>query len=517
MNPVQSLGLAESGETLLQHLASWRPWSVLVVGDFMLDQTVHGAAERISPDAPVPVFAIDGRTPSVDTPGGSGNVAIFSRALEAEVQCVGVTGADAEGRLLKQVLRDAGCGVDGIIEDTARPTTVKRSLVGLAQHRHPQKMFRIDIEDRAPVSRAVEDALLALVAKRVPEVDVVCLEDYGKGVCTPRLCAGVIEICRMHGKPVLVDPAPISDYSRYRGATAITPNRSEAERATGTHVHGDAVVPPSAEMARALRERLDLDASVVTLDRHGAVVALRDGSAAHVPTVARQVYDVTGAGDMVLAALAGAVAQGMDWRAASAFSNVAAGLEVEIFGIRAIPLGEIRAQVLRQVRGHTGKVRSRADLAVELAAHRAAGHRIVLTNGCFDVIHAGHVAYLREAKSLGDVLVVGVNTDEQVRAQKGEGRPIFKERERLEILGELACVDYISVFPEPTAHALIEAVRPHVYVKGGDYVPDRVAEAQLVKTLGIEFRTLTHRPGTSSTGVIERVREAFMSGGKHGT
>lgn len=514
MKKIESLGLVDSGEMLLHHLAAWKPWSVLVVGDFMLDQTVHGAAERISPDAPVPVFAIDGRTPSVDTPGGSGNVGIFSRALEGRVHCVGVTGADAEGRLLKKVLHDAGCDVSGLVEDTARPTTVKRSLVGLAQHRHPQKMFRIDIEDRSPISRAIEDALLAMVKARVPDVDVVCLEDYGKGVCTPRLCAGVIEICRMHGKPVLVDPAPISDYTRYRGATAVTPNRSEAERATGMHVHGDGVIDASVDMATALRDRLDLDASIVTLDRHGAVIALRDGDMVHVPTVARQVYDVTGAGDMVLSALAGAVAQGMDWRAAAAFSNVAAGLEVEVFGIRPIPLGEIRAQVLRQVRGHTGKVRSREDLAVELAAHRAAGHRIVLTNGCFDVIHAGHVAYLREARSLGDVLVVGMNTDEQVRAQKGEGRPIFRERERLEILGELACVDYISVFPEPTAHALIEAVHPHVYVKGGDYSPDKVAEAQLVKRLGIEFRTLTHRPGTSSTGVIERVRETFMSGGQ---
>ncbi len=165
MKKIESLGLVDSGEKLLRHLAAWKPWSVLVVGDYMLDQTVHGAAERISPDAPVPVFAIDGRTPSVDTPGGSGNVGIFSRALEGAVHCVGVTGADAEGRLLKKVLHDAGCDISGLVEDPSRPTTVKRSLVGLAQHRHPQKMFRIDIEDRAPISRATEDALLDAKAR----------------------------------------------------------------------------------------------------------------------------------------------------------------------------------------------------------------------------------------------------------------------------------------------------------------------------------------------------------------
>lgn len=493
-------------EGMLRRLVDWKPVRALVIGDFMLDQHVCGAAERLSPDAPVPVLMAGDPRDIEEMPGGASNVATCLRALEASVRCFGVVGGDAEGESLRRRLCEYGCDVDGLIVDPSRPTTVKRSLVGLAQHRHPQKMFRLDFESREPLGRAVSERLLGAILAALDTVDVVCIEDYNKGVVTAGLCHAVIDEAKRRGLPVLVDPAAIDDYAKYRGATFVTPNRSEAELATGMATPIEASPEHSARLAARLLADVHFDAVVLTLDRHGALLLERGGQPVRLPTVARTVYDVTGAGDMVLAALAAAIGNGFPSVEAVAFANAAAGLEVEVFGAQPIPLASIRRSMLALAGRAHGKVRSREDLLVELAVHRTAGHRVVLTNGCFDVIHAGHVAYLREARSQGDVLVVGVNGDDEVRRQKGPGRPIFSAEERLEILGELACVDYLTLFPEPTAHALIEAVKPDLYVKGGDYRPEEVHEYALVRDLGIELRLLAPRPGLGSSSIIERVR-----------
>ncbi len=499
--------------SLLTHLARYRPFRAMVVGDFMLDQHIHGAAERLSPDAPVPVLHA---TRFENSAGGAGNVARFLRALKGEVLCVGVTGGDAESVTLRKALTDTGCDVSGLFADPARPTTIKRSLIGLAQHRHPQKMFRVDIESRDPLASDIESRLFDFVRQRLNSVDVICLEDYNKGVCTLELCQSLITLARQRGKPVLVDPAAIDDYAKYRGATVITPNRSEAELATHLDTPLEATDAHNELMARLLLDSLALDAVVLTLDRHGAMLALPGRPPLAIPTVARNVYDVTGAGDMVLAALAGGLANGFDWPDAVRFANAAAGLEVEAFGSQAIPFSRVHRSVMQQLRGHNGKVRTMEDLLVELAVHREAGERIVLTNGCFDVIHAGHVDYLREARRQGDVLVVAVNSDAQVQALKGHGRPVYTEPERLAILGELNCIDYLVTFDDRTAHRMIETIRPDIYVKGGDYRPQDVAEYDLLKPMmdrgEIEFRTLAHRPGLSSTEVIARFVRAYGPG-----
>lgn len=501
-----------SNENILHKLRNWKSFRLLVVGDFMLDQALEGDAERLSPDAPVPVLAVRGHGATIDTPGGAGNVGVFAAALGAQVECIGVVGDDEEGRLLVARLERAGCSTRGIVVDPSRPTTTKRSLVGRAQHRHPQKMFRIDVESKEPISAAVASEVAKRMETALASCDVVCLEDYRKGVCTDALCTALVKGCKARRVPLLVDPAPISDYSRYKGATAITPNRSEAERATGMSVDPNRAVEGSKALANRMIESLDLAAVILTLDKDGALLVERGRAPVHLPTVVRQVYDVTGAGDMVLATLAGGVANGLGWTDAVALANVAAGLEVEVFGVRAFTVPEIRAQFLRQTQGAGGKGRTREDLVGELAAHKAAGRKIVLTNGCFDVIHAGHIAYLREAKSQGDILVVGVNSDESVRSLKGAGRPIYNETERLEILGELICVDYLTIFGERTAEALLTAIRPDIYVKGGDYSAQEVTESTLVKSLGIEMRILVHRPGVSTTSVVERVRARCTDG-----
>lgn len=487
---------------LLSQLAGWGRFRAVVLGDFMLDEHVYGAAERLSPDAPVPVLQV---VNTEQRAGGAANVALCLRALGADVSCVGVTGDDAGGAVLREQLGDQAVEVSGLVVDAARPTTVKRSLVGLAQHRHPQKMFRMDQESKAEIEGEVAAAVLGHIERVVDDADVVCLEDYNKGVCSPELCAAVVDMCRTKGKPLLVDPASRDDYTRYRGATAITPNRTEAERATGLDTPLDASVEHNEKLGGLLLESLELEAVVLTLDRHGALLLRRDEPPLHVPTHARHVYDVTGAGDMVLSALAGAIANGIDWPGAVEFANAAAGLEVEVFGVKPIPFAQVHREVMRRQKPAETKVRGLDELLVEVAAHREAGQRVILTNGCFDVIHAGHVAYLREAKALGDVLVVAVNSDAQVCAQKGEGRPIYKQPERLEILGELNCIDYLVVFEEPTVGPMLRAVSPDVYVKGGDYSPEEINEYGVVQELGVELQVLQHRPGLSSTDVIERM------------
>lgn len=475
----------------------------MVIGDFMLDQHIYGAAERLSPDAPVPVLHA---TRFEDQPGGASNVTLCLGGLKGRVMCFGVVGDDPEGRTLRAKLIEAGADVDGLLIDSSRPTTIKRSLIGLAQHRHPQKMFRVDIETTAPLDATLRAQLLKLIEARIGEVDVVCLEDYNKGVCGPELCRRLITMCKAVGKPLLIDPAAIEDYSKYRGATAITPNRSEAELATGLDTPIDASELHNAGLATKLLNDLELEAVVLTLDKHGALLEERGGKPQLVPTIARDVYDVTGAGDMVLAALAGGRVNGLSWLEAVKFANVAAGLEVQVFGAQPIPFATIQRDIMTQSLGLDGKVRDLELLLIELAVHREAGRRIILTNGNFDVIHAGHVAYLRQAKQLGDVLVVGVNSDQQVRAQKGDGRPIYPEDQRLEILSELHCIDYLTVFDEPTAHELLRRIQPDIYVKGGDYQPHEINEHDAVQKLGIELRVLAHRPGLGSRHIIDKLR-----------
>lgn len=485
--------------TLLDKVAGLSSFRAMLVGDFMLDEIVHGDAGRLSPDAPVPVLKAEREERSA---GGAAHVARCLAALGGEVVCCGVVGADQAASHLRDCLVESGVDTDGLLEDAGRPTTVKRSLVGLAQHRHPQKMFRLDIESSHPLDPAIEQSLQSFIESKMDGIDVVCIEDYNKGVCTPRICQAAIAAANAAGVDVIVDPALLEDYSKYHSATSITPNRTEAELATG----GESSSP--VEMAATLSSQLECEAIILTLDKDGALLLTNGLEPCVIPTEAQAVYDVTGAGDVVIAAIAAARANSLDWADSTRFANVAAGLEVACFGTRPIPLPEVQREILRRQKPMTDKVRSDDELAVELAVHRQAGHRIVLTNGCFDVIHAGHVGYLRDAKNQGDVLVVGVNVDEQVALMKGDGRPVYGLDDRMAILSELACVDYVIAFQEPTSHRLIESVMPDLFVKGGDYAPEEINEHALVKQLGIECRVLVHRPGLGSSDVVDHLRRS---------
>lgn len=486
--------------SLTQAISKLRPFRAIVVGDLMLDELLYGDADRLSNDAPVPVLHVKR---SEHRPGGAANVCLNLIAMGGEVSVFGVTGVDAEATKLREALARERVGCDGLIEDATRPTTVKRSLIGLAQHRHPQKMFRVDFESTEPVGAAVVAELLAAFDRALDGADVVCIEDYNKGVCSADLCQEVILRARAAGKPVLVDPAAIAEYAKYRGATCITPNRTEAERATGMKAEGDEA---NRAIARRLLESCDLQSVVVTLDRHGALLLERGREAVHVPTVARQVYDVTGAGDMVLAGLAAGIACGLDWESSVALANVAAGLEVEIFGVEPIPLARIRHEVLKQSGKLQGKLRSAEQARLEADVVRKTGGKVVFTNGCFDIIHAGHIAMLEKSASHGAMLIVGLNDDASVRRLKGESRPVNTLEDRARVLGALGCVDAVVPFSEDTPMGLIGAIRPDVLIKGADYTRETVVGHEVVESYGGRVVLIDLVEGKSTTGTIERMK-----------
>jgi D-beta-D-heptose 7-phosphate kinase/D-beta-D-heptose 1-phosphate adenosyltransferase len=490
---------------LVQHLGQPR---VLVLGDLMLDRYVWGDAERISQEAPVVLLHAEKREERL---GGASSVATMLRALGARVALAGVVGADADGKRIREMLVDDGIDDEAVLVDPDRPSTVKERYIGKAQQRHPQQMIRVDYEVRTPLSAPREQDLARAVSAQLRRADVVLVSDYDKGVCTPALLASVVAAARAHGLRTLADPLRGRDYRKYHGCSAITPNRLEAGLATGRQLGN---VAEALEGAAQLREQLDLEAAVVTLDREGMALAHRDGRRQLFPTRPRQVYDITGAGDMVLAVLGMALAAGADFDPAIRLANVAGGLEVEKIGVATVSRDEILHDLLRGGAGrHEGgpgmeKVRGRGELVRELEVRRGLGQTIAFTNGCFDLLHAGHVQYLSEARAQADVLVVGLNSDAGVRALKGPARPLNAVEERALVLAALETVDYLSVFDEPTPLELIRAVRPDVLVKGADYRHAEVVGADFVESYGGRVHLATLREGFSTTRLLQRLGAA---------
>lgn len=499
-------------DKLIELFDNWQTKRVVVVGDFMLDHIIYGNAERLSPDAPVPVLSVERED---FNPGGASNVCMDLAALQCQVTCFGITGNDDSARRLREELNRAGCATDGLVTSETRPTTVKRSYVGLAQHRHPQKMFRADIENTSPVTEQERNTIIQRFERHVRESDVVCVEDYNKGVVSEELCRRLIKLAKKAGVPVIIDPAAIADYSRYRGATAITPNRTEAQLATGLTAGNAEEI---AAVAGKLLDAFKFDVVVLTLDKQGAFYASRSGEQKLVPTVARGVYDVTGAGDMVLAALAAGLANGASWEVAVQLANVAAGLEVEKFGVVPIRLEEIYLAVLRQNHSEIGKVRTLDQLLPEINAYRQQGKKIVFTNGCFDLLHSGHIELLRSAGAMGDLLVLAVNSDASIRTLKGDNRPIIPEAERIELLAALECVDYVVLFGDgsggenDTPIPLLQKIKPDVLVKGGTYDRSEIVGADVVEAYGGEVRTITPVEGVSTSQILKRIRKRHQPG-----
>ncbi len=489
-----------SVDQAIRFIDSWpkpaRAKRIVVAGDFMFDHYVYGNAQRLSPDAPVPVLAIEDQK---WVPGGASNVCLDLIALRCKVSCLGIVGKDRNGFDLKKSLKEKGCTTTGLIDDPSRPTTIKQNFVGLAQHRHAQKMFRVDTEDKSPASPTIAQKLMAAGDRLIARADALIIEDYNKGAMTPAVCQHLIKTAKQHKIPVLVDPAAIEDYTKYRGATTITPNATEACLATG-------MTPSETDlMAKTLLRELKLQTVVLTLDKRGALLLVKGKKPIAIPTEARSVYDVTGAGDMVIAMLAASLANGADWPMSVSLSNVAAGLEVEKFGVVPIELDEVLIALLQKQHAELGKIRTVDQLLPEITAYRKQGKKIAFTNGCFDILHAGHVAYLRQAKAQGDILVLGVNSDASIRKIKGKDRPVNKQDDRLMVLSELASVDYVIVFDKDTPMDLLRAIKPDVLVKGGDYTKDKVVGHEFVESYGGQVTVVGLVEGRSTTNIIQKI------------
>jgi len=468
---------------------------LLVLGDPMLDRYLWGDAERISPEAPVMVLRED-----LDEvrPGGAANVASFLRGLNCEAILAGVIGNDADGRTLLRLMHDLSVDVEGVIVDSGRQTTCKQRFVGRTAQRQPHQILRVDRESRAPIGSDIEQQLQQAVLSALEGCDALLISDYGKGVCTPWLLRLVINEARRQSISVLVDPCRTTDYERYRGACLVTPNRVAAELAISRSLRD-----PGAYLSAAaqLREQFGWDAAAITLDREGMAYATAD-DAGLVACRPRDVCDVTGAGDMVLAMVGLCLASGVPLVDSLQLGNCAAGLEVEQFGVVPISLSGITRE-LDGIRSNR-KVISLEEMMLQVTAYRRNAQSIVLTNGCFDLLHVGHVSLLEEASRMGDVLIVAINSDASVRKLKETERPIIGQDDRARMLGALACVDHVLIFDDDTPHRLLEAIRPDILVKGG--TTGHIVGREIVEAYGGRVAWTPPIAGFSTTQLVQRLR-----------
>jgi D-beta-D-heptose 7-phosphate kinase/D-beta-D-heptose 1-phosphate adenosyltransferase len=475
---------------------------VVLVGDFMIDRYVFGSTDRVSPEAPIPVLRFKREEIRL---GGAGFVLAGLATLGATVSAIGVCGNDRAGQTLCDTLGTYHADTTGLIR-CDRPTVEKVRLLGSSEDRSAQQMIRLDIEETSPVDRTIEDQLFSAAEQAIAGAQVLCLEDYNKGVLTESLTQRLIALGRSKNIPVLIDPARLSDYSKYVGATLIKLNRPETEKATGIRIIDDATCDQAAGL---LIDKLKLDACVITMNDKGSYLAQKDGSRQLLASRPRQVADATGAGDMVLTALAMARASGAGWHEAVELANVVGGLEVEKLGCVPITRQEIIADLLHEQRQSSGKERSLGSLLSEIDTHRKAGRKIVFTNGCFDLVHLGHVKYFQFAKAQGDLLIVGVNTDASIRRLKGDKRPVVSEDDRIGVLEELESIDYLIKFDTDTPLELIKAVQPDVLVKGADYAKEQVVGWEIVEARGGHVALAPLIDGRSTSNVIKRILEAY--------
>ncbi|MGF1583608.1 MAG: PfkB family carbohydrate kinase [Gemmataceae bacterium] len=467
---------------LVQNLGQPR---VLVVGDLMLDRYVWGDASRISQEAPVILLKADRKEERL---GGASSVATMLRALGAKVSVAGVVGADSDALRVKQLLTELSINYEGVISDPDRPTTVKERYIGRAQHRHPQQMLRVDHEDASTVGYGIERELGRYIQRQVLQSDIVLVSDYDKGVCTPNLLAQVIANAKRNNLRILVDPIRGQDYRKYHGCSAITPNRLEASLGTELTLNNKEDVFRAGQQ---LVQDLGLEASLITLDKDGMAFVHQDGTEKIFPTRPRQVYDITGAGDMVLAMLGMVLASGRNYEEAIALANVAGGLEVEKIGVATVTRDEILQDLLHHGAGTQTdlvpsivKVVSLKDLSQELRIRRTLGQRVGFASGDFDMLQVGHVNSFRAARAEVDVLIVGVSSDASDHHSKGHNPLVNSHEARVAVVSSLESVDYVVTFDDSSPWNLIEMIRPDVLVPRENAISTEAVEKEFVESYG---------------------------------
>jgi D-beta-D-heptose 7-phosphate kinase/D-beta-D-heptose 1-phosphate adenosyltransferase len=472
---------------ILEHYSGLHIW---VVGDLMLDEYVMGAVERISPEAPVPVVRVRDTEHRL---GGAANVARQVAALGATVSLAGLIGDDAAGEDFLRLCAASNIDTRAVLKLPERRTTRKLRVLG-----HSQQLLRLDWEDVRPCPAQSTVRMVARLQEGSPP-DAIILSDYAKGVLTPETIASVTGL-RGNG-PVVVDPKH-RDFTRYRGATTITPNLRELEAASGQSLDADDTAAVAAA-ARPLAAAAGLEAMVVTLGDRGMLVVPVSGNVTAVPAIQRAVYDVTGAGDTAISVLTLSLASQASLLDAARLANAAAGVSVGQIGAVAVDAGSIRDALAAHP---DGKILGREDLVARAATWRMAGKRIVFTNGCFDLLHAGHLSLLSQAAKLGDVLVLAINSDASVRRLKGPERPLVPEQDRAAVLAALGFVDAVTIFDEDTPLEVLQSVRPQVLVKGGDYKLSDVVGREFVEAAGGRVALVPLTPEKSTTALVERIK-----------
>jgi D-beta-D-heptose 7-phosphate kinase/D-beta-D-heptose 1-phosphate adenosyltransferase len=463
----------------------------LVIGDVMLDRYLEGDVGRISPEAPVPVVRL---TREWYRPGGAGNVAASLAGLGCRATLAGVAGSDPEAGRLRRSLEEAG--VEGVVL-AERPGTRTICKTRVVSHGHHQ-LLRLDQDGELGEFVAGGEEIRGRLGDLLDAHDVVVLSDYGKGALTPGLVRAAIEGCRARSIPCVVDPKQ-PDFGVYAGATLLTPNLMEAQRAAGRPLAEEEAIRGACV---ELKSRLGLEHMLITRGADGMTLATGGGALHHFPAEVREVADVTGAGDTVAAVMAAWLGAGAPAEGACRAASVAAGIAVSHPGCYVVRRGELEWAL----RGQSPKVKSAEEAARWAADQRGAGRRVVFTNGCFDILHAGHLVCLEQARRLGDTLMVGLNSDSSVRGNKGPERPVVGQDARAALLAGLACVDAVVVFDEPTPLELIRVVRPDVLVKGGDYTIDQIVGADLVQSMGGRVATVPLVPGLSTTLILDAAR-----------
>ncbi|MBK8175115.1 MAG: bifunctional D-glycero-beta-D-manno-heptose-7-phosphate kinase/D-glycero-beta-D-manno-heptose 1-phosphate adenylyltransferase HldE [Rhodospirillales bacterium] len=468
---------------------------VLIVGDIMLDRYVYGSVERISPEAPVPVLKYDRESAM---PGGAANVARNICDFNAAVELVGIVGHDASSDDLGALAEGYPFWRHTVVRSSTRPTTTKTRLIA---DRH--QIMRLDIEDTRPADAGEEAAVIAAVQAGVARASILVLSDYAKGALTEAVIRAAIGAAKAASLPVVVDPKS-ADFRRYAGATVVTPNANELARVVGRPCRDDEEV---ASGAAQLLSSVDIGSILVTRGDRGMTLVTRDAAPLHIRTTAKPVFDVSGAGDTVVAVLSVMLAEGVPLPTAADAANLAAGIVVSKLGTATVTRGEFAVEMRRRQEGEwTTKIVSLDQAAQRQHVWSAAGERVVFTNGCFDLLHPGHISLLRQAKAAGERLIVGLNTDASVQRLKGPTRPVQDEGARAFVLSALDCVDLVVLFDDDTPLRLIETLRPDVLVKGADYRPDQVVGREVIASYGGRLLLVDLEPDRSTTAMIERMR-----------
>jgi len=462
--------------------------NVLVLGDLMLDRYWHGPTGRISPEAPVPVVKVE---QIEDRPGGAANVALNIAALGSRCSIIGITGEDEAGRILHEQMTALKV-IPDFYRQSQIPTITKLRVIS-----RNQQLIRLDFEESA--LNVDTSPLMDKLEARLKQADVVILSDYAKG--TLKEVEAMIALCRNHDTKVYIDPKG-SDFTQYRGATLLTPNMSEFEAVVGHCANELEIVAKG----QTLMTDLDLSALLVTRSEHGMTLLRKDMQELHFPAMAREVYDVTGAGDTVISVLAASVAAGADLEQACALANIGAGVVVGKLGTSTVSTIELASELAKSHPDVGFGVISEEQLKIAVKAAQARGESVVLTNGCFDILHAGHVSYLGHAGKLGDRLIIAVNDDASVKRLKGEGRPVNPTDRRMAVLAGLGAVDWVVSFGEDTPQRLISEILPDMLVKGGDYTVDQIAGGKEVIANGGEVKVLNFEDGCSTTKIIDAIR-----------